>query len=233
MTSSYRAVVERVIPVWARDSLKNYSTCYVGISLGNLNFERPRLDAVLGWARAHFHECAVLIGDSIHRLTLQITEGLAEQASLNKALETGEGFVESNRDLLTPTSQSSIHIVRFSEISETADYKRYFAEITALYEGDREFAYSVRKSAEAFVYRQRRANKLVASAKPARELSVRYLLEEMSGFAYLVAAGWAVEVYPGAELPALAEIAEGKYTLAPAPLKVRVNVELGLRRSTT
>ena len=67
---------------------------------------------------------------------------------------------------------------------------------------------------------------MLVDTRQALELCCQYLLEEISVFSALSEQGWNVELYPGAELCVLAEIAKGEYSAVPKGLKERVNVEL-------
>lgn len=69
--------------------------CMLGVSLGTHNIGGARLEAVLEWISAHFDRCAVVVGDCVYRLALELLSGLPPEQALAEALEAGRAFEQS------------------------------------------------------------------------------------------------------------------------------------------
>jgi tRNA-dependent cyclodipeptide synthase len=76
-STRYRAKIDGVSPASRRDTFEQHEECFLGISLENSNFVRAKLAGIVEWIARRFARCTVLVGDSIHRITLEATRGLA------------------------------------------------------------------------------------------------------------------------------------------------------------
>jgi tRNA-dependent cyclodipeptide synthase len=224
---SYVAKLASVTPSGARQALSNMKACYLGVSLETRPFNRPMLDATVTWIAAHFTQCAVFIGDSLHRLTLQIVKEISPEEAATAAYELGSRFIEGTNGLFSSFNVCRFGFIRGFDIQSAQEFINYEAILNELFETDQEFKASIKRSAVSFINR-RRYDLIRASTTRERmiALSCKYIIEEMAIFACLVRGGWQVEVYPGSELPVLVEVAEGRYGRVPDPLKSRVNVAL-------
>lgn len=227
----YRVAVSSVIPAAARMTWRVQDRCYLGISFGSPSFESAKLAAMLEWIDRHFKQCAIVLGDRIYRHTLRIERDIGESEAEAEAFRLGSEFLAVNKHLLHRSRECQFELFRFADIQAIDACRAHELALRDLYQSEDEFAQSVRNSATAFVERRRRQYDDPASARTRMVASsVEYLLEEMAGFAWLVEAGWPVEVYPGAELPTLAAIAEGEFDRVPEPLKRRMNLALKLKK---
>ncbi|MDX2561312.1 tRNA-dependent cyclodipeptide synthase [Streptomyces sp. TX20-6-3] len=73
-------------PVAHRSTFDEHEACFLGVSLDNSSFRPARFDAMLKWVSRRYSRCTVLIGDSIHRLTLASTRGMDPDRALAHAL---------------------------------------------------------------------------------------------------------------------------------------------------
>ncbi len=235
MSTDDRYVVSRYLTIPRSYKIKKEHRCYLPVSLETTPFQRPMLDAVIDWISDNFSRCAVLVGDSVHRLTLQITRNLSQEDAKTEALRLGEVFTAENRSLFEAKMTGRYEFLKCSVIEEEhpecADYRETLWQLFNN-KNNKDFQISVNESASAYVDRRFEKQDL-ASISMTRaemlELSRQYLIEEMTLFATVVQMGWETDVYPGEELSALAEIANGKYPDVPEPLKRRKNVELKLK----
>jgi tRNA-dependent cyclodipeptide synthase len=228
---SYVAKLDSVTPSGARQSLFDMKACYLGVSLETRPFRRPMLDATVAWIAAHFNRCAVFIGDSLHRLTLQITTEISPEEAAAEAYLLGSKFIEENEELFIGFTDCRFEFIRGFEIQGTQEYVAYEAALIELFESDQDFKASIRTSAISFIDRRRENLKHAVMTREAMvSLSCKYIIEEMAIFACLVRSGWQVEIYPGPELPVLIEVAEGRYGRIPGPLKSRINVALRISK---
>ncbi|MBD2678593.1 MULTISPECIES: tRNA-dependent cyclodipeptide synthase [Nostoc] len=225
----YRVEIAAVIPQFARHKLDIYEHCFLGISLESENFSIARLIGMTDWISKHFKKCTVLIGDSIHRITLQINQGLNEKQSLNKGLFLGREYVYNANYVFGNYNVSCLFNVIFcSEIQKSEDYFKYYEQLQNILRQNDNFANSVKFSVKEFVLRHFEKN--TENFDSYIELSSRYLLEELAIFACLVKDDLSIMIYPGSLLKILEEIAEGHYSDVPDSLKKIVHVSLHLKR---
>jgi len=226
-TPRYRAEVYSINPVIKKYNLHHYKRCILGISLENKNFTTGKLVGMIDWICRHFSHCTVLIGDSIHRHTLEI-QGVNQDYALNKALRLGRETIDTNNPVFQSYSQHcNIKVVLCSQIQDSSTYNAHYHSLQYLFLSDDIFSTSLRDFAETFV--ERRAELGDAYYRECIEKSCIYLLEELAIFACLSAEGHQVFVYPGA-LNILTEISEGLHPNAPQPLKSLVSVALKIKR---
>src|SRR4051812_9639113 len=88
-STRYRAKIVSCFPPEGRDILLQARSCFLGISLETRGFTPLKVDAMLQWIAQRAQKCAILVGDSIHRKTLQIRLGVSEMEALDLALDLG------------------------------------------------------------------------------------------------------------------------------------------------
>jgi tRNA-dependent cyclodipeptide synthase len=227
---SWEAVLKNVVPTSAKAELRHKSSCYLGVSLETRSFRRPMLDATVNWIDSNFKRCAVVVGDSLHRYTLQLTRGLSAGEAASEAYTIGTSFLIENQHLFAEVEQCSFEFFRVSDLQKTPECVGYENQLAEIFSKEDDFARSIKRSALSFIDRRRADIRQSALTRDEMiNLSCRYILEEMAIFSCLVEAGWEIEVYPGGELPVLVDIARGKYPAVPKQLKRRINIELRIR----
>jgi tRNA-dependent cyclodipeptide synthase len=224
----YRVEIAAIIPQFARQEIDKHEHCFLGVSLENEIFSIAKLLAMTDWISKHFQKCTVVIGDSIHQITLQINQGLKEKKALNKALLLGRQYVDNASYVFDNYIDTCIFNVIFcSEIQQCQDYFKYYEQLSNLIRQDEKFANSVKFSGKEFVLRHFEQN--TENFDRYVELSSRYLLEELAVFACLVKDDLSIMIYPGSLLKILEEIAEGYHPGVPDSLKKIVYVSLHLK----
>lgn len=206
----YRAKIDFTSPKNRRDTFELERECFLGVSLENRNFETGRFHSLLEWVSRRFSKCKILIGDSIHRLTLESCSRMSAKEAHDRALQLGRDFMVDNRDIIAAyQSVAQFEFITCHEIQQTPEYfshhrakKEYFHRSPAF-----------RKSIEDFGLRYHR-NRWDTLNEEAREHrlsnSSNYFIEEFAIFACLVNQGIKVMVYPGS-FSTLAEIADNKF----------------------
>lgn len=209
-TARYRAKIDFVSPRSRRDTFEREGECFLGVSLENRNFEPARFRALLEWVSRRFPKCKVLVGDSIHRLTVKSRAGISIGEACDRALKLGRDFMEQNREVIASYgSKTEFDFVTCHEIQQTPEYAAYHCAILSFFNNSPEF----RESVESFGFRYHRNDWNILSEEE-RELRLHYsscyFMEEFSIFACLVNRGIKVMVYPGS-FSTLAEIADNKF----------------------
>lgn len=229
-TDQYKVLWYSTIPRSYRISKDHL--CYLPVSLETKPFQQPILDVVVEWISKHFNKCAVLVGDSVHRLTLQVTRNLSPQDAIDEALRLGEAFIGESQAVFNAHMPGKFEFFKCSDIKrKRPECAAYQESLSRMVENNEDFMASVTQSAAAYVDRRFKGNNLAGITLTRDEvmaLAQKYLVEEMALFATIAGMGWTVDVYPGKELPTLIEIAKGKYPGVPEPLTERKNIALKL-----
>ncbi|MDH6575314.1 tRNA-dependent cyclodipeptide synthase [Kitasatospora sp. MAP5-34] len=228
MPSRYKAKIAGVEPPSRRAEFEQEAACFLGVSLENQQFSTAKVSAMAEWVSRRFARCTVLVGDSIHRITLAATRSMPEPAATAEALRLGAEFIERNRQVFEEFGSSvQFEFLTCGEVQAWGDYHRYHAELVELFDSDQAFRDSVREFGEA--YHARRDEGLTNVEQERRiGLSCAYFLEEFAVFACLKRRGIGVMVYPGS-FSTLAELAGGSHPEAPAELRELTVVSLQLK----
>lgn len=72
----YTAKIASVSSFKHRYDFESSDHCFLGISLENSHFHPEKLASIVQWISRRFAHCTVLVGESIHRLTLQSVHDL-------------------------------------------------------------------------------------------------------------------------------------------------------------
>lgn len=225
----YRAKIDAVSPESQRATFEaEHDECFLGVSLENSNFVRPKLFAILEWISRRFSRCTVLIGDSIHRITLETTRQLPPEVAAAEALRLGVEFREAEHHVFEGfAGRVQFSFVMCSEIQSLDLYTAHHTHLRALYREEPGFRASVERFGRSYHGKHSHA---VSESELERRVarSSDYFLEEFAIFACLRERGLKVMVYPGS-FSTLAEIADGLYPSAPAPLRDLVVISLHMK----
>ncbi len=229
----YKASVAHVSPAYLRADLSDlHDRCMLAVSLGSQTFEGAKLEATIEWISENFKHCAVLVADSIYRLTLQVTHDLPAESSREVALRMGREFVDTYRPLFEQHSACHFEFVLFSDIEATPDFGAFFAEFVEFYQANAAFRASVGAFSQLYLERGGKldGDEMREVVWLKRQMATLYLLEESAIFALMNRDGWPVLVYPGS-IRTFQDIAEGLFPDVPERLKTLVFVSLRLNRT--
>ena len=206
---------------------------YSAVSVGNKNFSGPRLEALLRWIERHVVGCRLVVGGELFRWTVMMERGVSEEEAKAVAKRHEKRkLAELRRAVLRVQRPEAFSLTTCAELRSHHRFATATAEIAALQSTDSRFAELISLSARRFCEaRVQKGRRLGVRPVEAEELSVAFISEELALFCVLVATGSTVEVYPGPELPVLAEIAAGRFPLVPLELRERVNVEVEIHPS--
>lgn len=231
-THRYKASFASVAPKRAAYFEFGGDRCMLGVSLGNANFEGARFEATVEWISERFDHCAVVVGDSVYRLTLQLLEGLDPAAARTKAITAGADFARAYTGVLAQFGgKCSFEILPFSTVEQQPNFAGHLERLQAMAQSDAAFARSVTDFADLYLGR---GNKLettphAVDAATAQRIAHDYLIEESALFCCLEEMGWPVLVYPGS-IDSIAQLCEGKFADTPEPLKRMAFLSLDLRK---
>ncbi|MEV4867775.1 tRNA-dependent cyclodipeptide synthase [Streptomyces syringium] len=224
----YKAEIASVSPNSSRNTFDQYETCFLGVSLENSNFTTPKLTSMVKWISRRFGRCTVLIGDSIHRLTLESTQGMPPDHARERALRLGRRFVEAEVKVFDEYRESTdFTFLTCGEVQAGERYAEFHGKLRAFFDEDEAFRSSVESFGHA--YHRKRADGISEAEWEERiRVSSDYFLEEFAIFACLKERGLPVMVYPGS-FSTLSEIAKGEHPGAPEELRDLVVVSLHLK----
>ncbi|WP_441249586.1 tRNA-dependent cyclodipeptide synthase [Kitasatospora sp. McL0602] len=224
----YKAKIAGVEPPARRSQFEQEPACFLGVSLENQQFTPAKVAAMAEWVSRRFSQCTVLVGDSIHRLTLAATRDITEPAAMAEALRLGREFLDDSSAAFDAyRAQTKFEFLTCHEVQTWDDYHDYHTHLVDIFTSDQAFATSVRSFGQA--YHRRRDEGLPESEQEWRiDLSCRYFLEEFAIFACLKRRGIGVMVYPGS-FSTLAELASGGHPQAPSELQELTVVSLQLK----
>lgn len=225
----YRVTVRRVISFSGRRHVTPFARAYCGISLGNRAFTGGRLSALLEWLAAHVVQCRLVVGDDLHRLNLMMN-GYSEAAALRESRRLGSEVIGQLSSLMRRLTPGQFVVDRWAAITGSSQFADWSRKVEDLAAENPKFSEGIIASAENFVRRRLNTQPLALPRQDVVALAVRYLLEEISGFAQMSSEGWNIDIYPGPELPILADLIKGKYSAVPKSLLERTNVELRIRQ---
>ncbi|WP_432001299.1 tRNA-dependent cyclodipeptide synthase [Streptomyces sioyaensis] len=224
----YKTALSFVSPASSHDTFEAHGDCFLGVSLENSNFRQDKVRSMAEWISRRFPRCTVLVGDSIHRITLESTRGLHPPEALSEALRLGRAFIRDQTPVFEELRErTDFTFVRCSEIQSWDVYQGYHRVLRDYFDEDAAF----RASVESF---GRRYHTKHAQGASAEELERRirrssdYFLEEFAIFCCLKERGLPVMLYPGS-FDTLYEIAAGAHEGAPKELRELIVVSLQLR----
>lgn len=229
-THRYKASLAKSAP--ASYVLSSDKRCMLGISLGTHNLEGARLEACLEWISAEYDECAVVIGDQVYRLTLELLHQLPPEQALQQALLAGQEFEAAYAPLFRQYAHAcKFHFLPLSAIANDASFPIHLAALDDLYANSKDFQESVEGFARAYLGR---GDKLEGQGQESNSTSEaimcrRYLIEESALFACLRERDWPVLVYPGS-IDSIVDLCSGKFGGAPEPLTRLAFVALDVKR---
>jgi len=225
----YRARIDFVSPQNRRDNFELEQQCFLGVSLENRNFEPARFRSLLEWVSNRFPKCMILVGDSIHRLTLESRVCVPPHEAQKMALRLGQDFIDENRNVIASfRSTTHFEFVTCHELQQTHEYEAHHRLISEYFLRSPAF----RESVESFGLRYHRSDwdRLSESDRRHRlNNSSRYFIEEFAIFACLVERGIKVMVYPGS-FSTLAEIADHQFPGVSDELESLCVVSLNFKR---
>jgi tRNA-dependent cyclodipeptide synthase len=222
------------IPIPTRPKYRAYASadrrangrCILGVSLENADFHTAKLVTITDWICGHYTDCVVMLGDGLHRITLQMDTNVSESEALEYSKWLARDFVYSQLSVFSRRGSSCRFEFKFcSEIQSKQSYQNYHSELEALCEENKEFRNSIRAFSSDFLRRKPQRREHLDTHI---QMSRQYILEELGVICCLAQDFPCTFVYPGS-LTILEEIAEGKHPCVPACLLQMDYVELKLK----
>ncbi len=225
----YRTRVLYVAPEEQRETFKQHGRCFLGISLENSQFTRAKFASMVEWVSRRFQECTLLVGDSMHRITLETTRKMPLCQAREHALRLGTEFIENEGTAVDAFRDAcKFSFLRCSSIVETDLFATHYQMIRGFFDTNDKF----RESVESFgkTYHRKHWESLSEAEREYRiQRSCDYFLEEFAIFTVLREQGIRVFAYPGS-FSTLNEVANGEHDGVDPMLRDLTIVSLSLRK---
>ena len=104
--------------------------------------------------REQFHNPVILIGDSLHRLTVQIREGLSDSTAEKKAREISDRFLTEDLNPILSGLGWNMPLLLSSDIYAKAEFKEFYGEVCQLYRSSSDFSRALDLCARNYVGRR-------------------------------------------------------------------------------
>lgn len=227
--SRYKAEVRVVSPEIARSDLTRHNSCFVGISLESANFLGNKLQSIIDYISTRYSHCVFLLGDHVHRLTLQIRKTLNEEQSRYHALALGDYFLRTQGHMLCNSETGeAFPVIRGSDIHRLPIVQSYLMQLQEQFSTDLNFNHSVKEFAKVFIARSDKDDDETEHDSQLITYSCQYVLEELAETCYMISQGHCVLVYPGS-LAIFQQIADGLFAGSGLPAELNHLVNIGLR----
>ncbi len=222
----YKARITRVAPRrYKKTYAKEFDRCMLGISLGSPNMQGAKFESCIKWISEKYDHCALVLGDSLYRYTLQVVGGRPAATSRDEALTFGRDFMAEYGPVIDKYREHCIfEWVPLSEVERQPGFEGYHGKFQELYGSHEGFHRLVDDFAEYYLGRVLARGDDTAGEEPEAErerlrgFARGYLLEESALFTLLCERGWRVMIYPGS-IRSFEEIAEGRVPEVPEPLQ--------------
>lgn len=220
-----------VVQTYPRNRFKeavSRGRCILGISLANPDCEGERLGSLLRWLTANFQDCGLLLGDLLHRHTIECYEGLDPRDANSEAEARGANWLARNSRVLGP---HRVQIIRWREVVGKKLFHDCEHRVANAFDRDNTLGKALDQDAAGFVSRRLRDGTLSSDLETAgMAASKAYLLEEAAVYMALAENGWTVDAYPGPETRGLrAMTANARSLKLPKGFESRINVQLRVK----
>lgn len=227
--SRYKAEIRVISPDIVPNNSGQAQSCFVGISLDNPNFLGSKLQSIVDFISNRYDNCCFLLGDHVHRLTLQIRKDLTREQCQYHALGLGDYYLRTQQNVLRHShTGEAFPLIRGSDICQLPEVMNYRSMLEQQFESDPAFRTAIEGFAGQFIARSSEITSEEARSEIIR-LSCQYVLEELAETCYMISKGYSVLVYPGS-LTIFQQISNGFFEGLPNELKQLINIGLRLKR---
>ena len=154
-----------------------HSSCLITLSVGQSVHESEFLEATMELVSNHFKSCTFILGDTLQRFTLGLTEEYPEADLYDKAEQRGAAWLKSSISILAK-AQIPWAITRWNTLINNKNFIFAHNTIKNNYKYDVDFHSCVEKNIDEFLSRLEKQKKyLVIDEMTARSMCRNYLLE--------------------------------------------------------
>ncbi len=229
----YKATMGTVNPQHMKQNvLKDNDKCMLGVSLGSPKSEEDRFEGTIRWISQHFKSCALVVGDSIYRYTLQVTDKMSPEDAKPAALQIGHDFVTKHEPIVSRYREAcDFEWICMSQVEQHTNFTTYHELYQKLYEHDSVFHSQVNMGSEKYLGGLSNAQELLEPSTKIQNIAIsaNYFVEESAIFTCLCEDNWHVLIYPGTIKP-LQILSEGKIANVPKSMLKLTQIRLNLKK---
>lgn len=168
---------------------RGFDTVRLPVSVGQDYHEGAKLAATTDWARQHFKNKIIILGDAPQRYNLMFKHGYSEEMAMAAALKAGNEWLARNRPYL-----HGLTITRWDDWKTHPEYQAAQSRINMLYTINADVHAALHTASTALWERRYAA---AGGKEQFFALSEKYLLEETAVFATAYNAIEGISAYPG------------------------------------
>lgn len=198
------------------DVWQEHVHCRMHISVGREYHEGDKLKATIDWAANRFSHVTICVNDTLQAYTIAFEKEIPLISAYDVALREGNSWIKRNNQIIL--QYTNVHIIRWEDWkADTKQYNFLRKSTQNLYEKNIVFRESINNTIENFW--SRKTDKKIYSEHRYKEfydLSLNYLLEEVSVVCSMINKKRAIDIYPGTMLEVF-DIMKNK-TIEDAPI---------------
>ncbi len=198
---------------------------FLGVSIKNKMANRRTLCEAIPWLSWHASAALVVIGDYPHRHNLVALRGFSPHGALKKAIADGSRALKTARDIARDIGNGNPVVCSAADLIETVECRSVLQSLSAYFNQGGGFVKDVLQAALSYAAHAR-PDLPRSHATQVLPILKDYMLEEVAMFLHLHHLGYAVEVYLGADLPIMKNIALGRYPGFPYACPERTHVSI-------
>jgi tRNA-dependent cyclodipeptide synthase len=204
-----------------------YTTCTLGISVGQPYHEGDKFAATVEWVARHFEHVRVDVSDTLqrHRLT---GEGVPAEEAARASLREGDRWIACAMPILGAYGKPYT-IIRWNEWLRHGEFPAVHAAYGRLAQTDAVLSTAIAADIDGFIARQVKHGGGLTDMSAVRAASRAYLIEELAVITLQGRAQVSARIYPGPELASFRAIRSGRVIGAPTGLErdyyARVNLD--------
>ncbi len=189
---------------------KDYKSCSIGISLRSPNHTGEALEAIVEWMNGKFDYCTIDLTDSLERHNIMLETGMTEAEAHKRANQMGDEWLQANGPILSKLQMpmSMLRWDHWHSESNKPKLLRLQAEFTKAAFNDPNFNDALEADINRF-YERRFGLKPNQVSQEQREMSRKYLIEEMAGHTLLYKDYRSATIYPGVQQESFKMLRDG------------------------
>lgn len=180
---------------------QDFRVARVPICLGKEFYEGDMLKATIDWCAARFDHVQIFVSDTLQRHNICFDKNLDDQAALAAARREGDAWIA--RNLKAIRTLPSYTISRWDDWMEMPGFPAVHKQVVEAYSTIADFRASIDDSVTNTWLRKHAALGPDSLSRKERfkELSLRYILEELAVFSMRSESLRAIDVHPGMDFP--------------------------------
>lgn len=175
-----------------------YKSCSIGISLKSPNHTGEALEAIVDWMNGKFEYCTIDLTDSLERINIAAQKGITEDEARREANALGDAWMRENSHILSNLRMpmSLLRWDHWHSESRKPELEKLKILFKHAVDNNPKFSEAVNEDVNHFYERRFGLNAHQINQEQ-RELSQRYLIEEMAGHSLLYSDYRCATIYPG------------------------------------